>query len=42
VWHRDAALEQLKISQDRGIVIVVVDQKDLERVGVIERILGEA
>jgi hypothetical protein len=32
VWHRDAALEQLKISQDRGIVIVVVDQKDLERV----------
>jgi hypothetical protein len=30
--HRDAALEQLKIFQDRGIVIVVVDQKDLERV----------
>jgi hypothetical protein len=31
--RRDAALEQLKVFQDRGIVIVVVDQKDLERVG---------
>jgi hypothetical protein len=30
--RRDAALEQLKIFQDRGIVIVVVDEKDLERV----------
>jgi hypothetical protein len=30
--RRDAALEQLKVFQDRGIVIVVVDQKDLERV----------
>jgi len=30
--HRDAALEQLKVFQDRGIVIVVVDQKDLDRV----------
>jgi hypothetical protein len=31
--RRDAALEQLKVFQDRGIVIVVVDQTDLERVG---------
>jgi len=30
--HRDAALEQLKIFQDRGTVIVVVDQRDLDRV----------
>jgi hypothetical protein len=30
--HRNAALEQLKIFQDRGTVIVVVDQKDLDRV----------
>jgi hypothetical protein len=30
--HRDAALEQLKIFQDRGTVIVVVDQNDLDRV----------
>jgi hypothetical protein len=28
--RRDAALEQLKLFQDRGIVIVVVDQHDLE------------
>jgi hypothetical protein len=31
--RRDAALEQLKVFQDRGIVIVVINQKDLERVG---------
>jgi len=30
--HRDAALEQLKVFQDRGTVIVVVDQADLDRV----------
>src|SRR5438132_13756006 len=30
--RRDAALEQLKVFQDRGIVIIVVDQQDLERV----------
>jgi hypothetical protein len=30
--NRDAELEQLKVFQDREIVIVVVDQKDLERV----------
>jgi hypothetical protein len=30
--HRDAALEQLKVFQDRGTVIVVVDQEDLDRV----------
>jgi hypothetical protein len=30
--RRDAALEQLKVFQDRGIVIVVVDQRDLDRV----------
>jgi hypothetical protein len=30
--YRDAALEQPKILQDRGTVIVVVDQSDLDRV----------
>jgi hypothetical protein len=30
--HRWADLEQLKVFQDRGIVIVVIDQKDLEAV----------
>jgi len=29
--RRDAALEQLKVFQDRGIVIVVVDHEDLEK-----------
>jgi hypothetical protein len=30
--RRDAALEQIKVFQDRGIVIVVVNQEDLEQV----------
>jgi hypothetical protein len=30
--RRDAALEQIKVFQDRGIVIVVIDQEDLEQV----------
>jgi hypothetical protein len=29
---RDAGLEQRKIFQDRGIVIIVVDENDLKRV----------
>ncbi len=31
--NRDAGLEQIKIFQDRGMVIVVVNQSDLEQVG---------
>ena len=30
--NRDAGLEQLKVFQDRGMVIVVIDQSDLEQV----------
>ncbi len=29
--NKDAALEQLKVFQDRGMVIVVVSQKDLKQ-----------
>jgi len=30
--NRDAGLEQLKVFQDRGMVIVVIDESDLEQV----------